>query len=80
MIAPEPAPAHADTGANTVSSVEDAFVALSAAAPEGWRVELVEGRIHVAPPANGGHVEIVSELTGQVRDHRKGLGCYTGLG
>ncbi|MEU5028879.1 Uma2 family endonuclease [Streptomyces milbemycinicus] len=79
-MAPEPAPPHTDIDRNTVSSVEDAFVALSAAAPEGWRVELVEGRIHVAPPVNGGHVEIVSGLTEQVRDHRKGLGCYTGLG
>lgn len=61
LTAPEPAPPHTDTDGNTVSSVEDAFVALSAAAPEGWCAELVEGRIHVAPLASGGHVEIVSE-------------------
>ncbi|MGH3312418.1 MAG: Uma2 family endonuclease [Streptomyces sp.] len=65
---------------STVSSVENAFDALSAAAPEGWRVELIEGEIHVVPPANGEHEEIVSEVTGQVRDHRKELGRYTGLG
>ncbi|GGO49781.1 hypothetical protein GCM10012287_27930 [Streptomyces daqingensis] len=62
------------------SSVENAFDALSAAAPEGWRVELIEGEIHVVPPANGEHEEIVSEVSGQVRDHRKELGRYTGLG
>ncbi|WP_111601073.1 Uma2 family endonuclease [Streptomyces sp. Amel2xB2] len=68
----------ADDG--TVSSVEYAFDALSAASPEGWRVELIEGEIHVVPPANGEHEEIVSELTGQIRDHRKELGRYTGIG
>ncbi|WP_308294781.1 Uma2 family endonuclease [Streptomyces sp. JJ66] len=62
------------------AAVEDAFEALSAAAPEGWRVELVEGEIHVVPPANGDHEEVVSELSGQVRDHRKDLGRYTNLG
>lgn len=79
LMAPELAP-HTDTDGNTVSSVEDAFAALSAAAPEGWRVELVEGRIHVAPPANGVHAETVSEVAGQMHDHRRGLRCYTGLG
>ncbi|MEU1944432.1 Uma2 family endonuclease [Streptomyces sp. NPDC059474] len=72
--------ARADSGESTASSVEEAFVALSAAAPEGWRVELIEGEIHVVPPANGEHEEIVSEVTGQVRDHRKDLGRYTGVG
>jgi Uma2 family endonuclease len=61
-------------------SVEDAFDSISAAAPEGWRVELIEGEIHVTPPANGEHEEIVSELSGQVRDQRRTLGRYTGLG
>ncbi|WP_107402104.1 Uma2 family endonuclease [Streptomyces oceani] len=61
-------------------SVEEAFASLSDAAPQGWRVELIEGEIHVTPPANGDHEEIVSELSGQVRDHRKDLGRYTGLG
>ncbi|MFJ2774138.1 Uma2 family endonuclease [Streptomyces sp. NPDC087300] len=60
--------------------VEEAFVMFSAVAPKGWRVELIEGEIHVTPPANGEHEEIVSELTGQVRDHRKDLGRYTGIG
>jgi Uma2 family endonuclease len=61
-------------------SVEGAFEAMSAAAPEGWRVELVEGEIHVVPPANGQHEEFVSELSGQVRDHRRDLRSYTGIG
>lgn len=61
-------------------TVEEAFDMFSAAAPEGWRVELTEGEIHVTPPANGEHEEIVSEITGQVRDHRKDLGRYTGIG
>ncbi|MDT0377965.1 Uma2 family endonuclease [Streptomyces sp. DSM 42041] len=61
-------------------SVEEAFDSISTAAPEGWRVELIEGEIHVTPPANGEHEEIVSELTGQVRDQRRKLGRYTGLG
>ncbi|GAA2465693.1 hypothetical protein GCM10010273_60650 [Streptomyces lavendulocolor] len=43
-------------------------------------MELIEGEIHVTPPANGEHEEIVSEVTGQVRDHRKDLGRYTGIG
>ncbi|MEV5982035.1 Uma2 family endonuclease [Streptomyces sp. NPDC052114] len=60
--------------------VEEAFVMFSAVAPKGWRVELIEGEIHVTPPANGEHEEIVSEMTGQVRDHRKDLGRYTGIG
>ncbi|MET9804751.1 Uma2 family endonuclease [Streptomyces sp. NPDC006368] len=61
-------------------SVEEAFDMFSAAAPQGWRVELIEGEIHVTPPADGEHEEIVSEVTGQVRDHRKDLGRYTGIG
>lgn len=61
-------------------SAEEAFDVFSAAAPEGWRVELIEGDIHVTPPANGEHEEIVSELSGQARDHRKDLGRYTGIG
>lgn len=61
-------------------SVEQAFDVFSAAAPEGWRVELIEGEICVTPPANGEHEEFVSELSGQVRDHDKALGRYTGIG
>lgn len=61
-------------------SAEGAFEVFSAAAPEGWRVELIEGDIHVTPPADGEHEEIVSELSGQVRDHRKDLGRCTGIG
>ncbi|MFD0444964.1 MULTISPECIES: Uma2 family endonuclease [Streptomyces violaceusniger group] len=67
-------------GTVTPTAAEDAFGALSAAAPEGWRVEVVEGAIHVTGPGDGGHAGIVSSVSGQVRGHRKGLGCYTGLG
>ncbi len=61
-------------------SVDAAFEVFSAAAPQGWRVELVEGEIHVTPPANGEHEEMVSELSGQARDHRRDLARYTGIG
>ncbi|GAB2829222.1 Uma2 family endonuclease [Streptomyces daliensis] len=67
-----------------VPSVEDAFEAFDAAAPEGWRVELVEGEIRVVPPANGEHEEIVSELSHQVTVRGTGteetLRNFTGLG
>jgi Uma2 family endonuclease len=79
MAAPErESEVAADDG--TESSVEHAFDAYNAASPEGWRVELIEGEIHVVPPANGEHEEIVSEVSGQVRDHRREFGRYTGLG
>ncbi|MFJ6697102.1 Uma2 family endonuclease [Streptomyces sp. NPDC091272] len=60
--------------------VEEAFDVFSAVALKGWRVELIEGEIHVTPPANGEHEEIVSEISGQVRDHHRQLGRYTGVG
>jgi hypothetical protein len=79
MAAPErESEVAADDG--TESSVEHAFDAYNAASPEGWRVELIEGETHVVPPANGEHEEIVSEVSGQVRDHRREFGRYTGLG
>lgn len=78
LTVPEPEPCAADDHAP--ASAEAAFEALSAAAPQGWRVELIEGEIHVAPPPVGRHEEIVSELSGQVRDHRKDLGRYTNIG
>ncbi|WP_060951399.1 Uma2 family endonuclease [Streptomyces hygroscopicus] len=62
------------------SSAEEAFDALSEAAPEGWRVELIDGAIRVTGPGDGRHAEIVTSVSGQVRDHRNGLRCYTGLG
>lgn len=62
------------------ASVQEAFELFSALAPKGWRVELIEGEICVVPPANGEHEEIVSELNGQVRDHDKRVGRYTGIG
>ncbi|MFF3753957.1 Uma2 family endonuclease [Streptomyces sp. NPDC002018] len=63
-------------------SVEAAFDVFDAAAPEGWRVELIEGEIHVTPLVDGEHEEIVSELNGQVAVRRKDprLRGYTGLG
>ncbi|MET9515374.1 Uma2 family endonuclease [Streptomyces sp. NPDC002994] len=63
-------------------TVEEAFDVFSATAPEGWRVELIEGEIHVTPPANGEHEEIVSEVSGQVVVRRKDprLRVYTGIG
>jgi Uma2 family endonuclease len=66
----------------TAESVEDAFERVSAAVPEGWRVELIEGEIHVMPAANGEHEEIVSEAAEQVTLNRKdkGLRTYTNLG
>ncbi|MER5965216.1 Uma2 family endonuclease [Streptomyces sp. NPDC002057] len=62
------------------ASVQETFELFSALAPKGWRVELIEGEIYVVPPADGEHEEIVSELNGQVRDHDKGVGRYTGIG
>ncbi|OKI07306.1 hypothetical protein A6A06_35915 [Streptomyces sp. CB02923] len=81
MAAPERSSC-ATGDADTVASVADAFEALSAAAPEGWRVELIEGEIHVVPPANGEHEEIVAEVADQVSGRRKDakLRTRTGLG
>ncbi|GHF79615.1 Uma2 family endonuclease [Streptomyces griseosporeus] len=74
----------ADSGVPDYSgaSVEQAFELFSAAAPRGWRVELIEGEIHVTPPANGEHEEFVSELSHQVgeRRHDRSLRNYTGIG
>ncbi|MFF8832323.1 Uma2 family endonuclease [Streptomyces sp. NPDC015131] len=61
-------------------TVEGAFEMFGAVAPEGWRVELVEGDIHVSPPSDGEHAEIVAGLTGQMWDHDRSLRCYTRLG
>lgn len=63
-------------------SLEDYFAQLSANAPEGWRVELIEGGIHAVPPANGEHEEILAELNDQVtlRRHDRSLRIYTGVG
>ncbi|GGT54946.1 Uma2 family endonuclease [Streptomyces purpureus] len=63
-------------------TVEEAFDMFSALAPEGWRVELIEGEICVTPPANGEHEEIVSEVAEQVilRRQDRQLRTYTGIG
>ncbi|MDO0934775.1 Uma2 family endonuclease [Streptomyces sp. DG2A-72] len=74
----------ADSGVpdNSDTSVEAAFERISAAAPLGWRVELVEGEICVTPPANGEHEEFVSELNRQIirKDPDDFLFTYTGIG
>ncbi|NGN65759.1 Uma2 family endonuclease [Streptomyces sp. A7024] len=56
---------------STAASIDEAFEALSAATPEGWRVELIEGEIHVVPPANGEHEGIVNLMVEQVVERRK---------
>lgn len=85
MAMPPPVPAPEDSASEDPNdregaTVEETFELFSAQAPKGWRVELIEGEIYVVPPANGEHEEIVSELSGQVRDHDRGLGRYTGIG
>lgn len=59
---------------------EEAFAAVGATAPEGWRVELIEGEIRVVPLDDGKHAEIVSEITGQMHDQHTGLRSYRGIG
>jgi Uma2 family endonuclease len=72
----------AETEEQRASALEDYFEQLSATAPEGWRVELIEGSIHVVPPANGQHEEFVSEFVHQVTIHGddSSLRLYTGIG
>ncbi|MFI5806523.1 Uma2 family endonuclease [Streptomyces sp. NPDC051561] len=67
---------------NPAMSVEEAFDRFSAVAPRGWRVELIEGDIHVTPPANGEHEEMVSGVAEQVilRREDRVLRPYTGIG
>ncbi|MFI7321640.1 Uma2 family endonuclease [Streptomyces venezuelae] len=62
--------------------VEEAFVWFNAVAPKGWRVELIEGEIHVTPPPIGEHEEFVAEMSHQVAVRRPGkeLRSYTGIG
>lgn len=86
MTTPERA-AHPDAGEAGGSArrprrpaVEETFEAVSATVPQGWRVELIEGDIHVVPPANGEHEEIISDISGQVRDHLRTVARYTGVG
>ncbi|WP_405880902.1 Uma2 family endonuclease [Streptomyces sp. NBC_01136] len=63
-----------------VVDVEQAFELFSAAAPEGWRVELIEGEICLSPPNSGRHGGIVAELVDQLLNHGNGMRCYTGIG
>ncbi|MDX2562205.1 Uma2 family endonuclease [Streptomyces sp. TX20-6-3] len=64
------------------ASVRETFELFSAVAPKGWRVELLEGEIHVGPPADGEHEEIVTEVVEQVIARRidRELRNFTGLG
>ncbi|MFE9737861.1 hypothetical protein [Streptomyces sp. NPDC006477] len=48
------------------ASAEETFELFSALAPKGWRVELIEGEIYVAPPADGEHEKIVTVMVEQV--------------
>ncbi|MBO1333611.1 Uma2 family endonuclease [Streptomyces sp. VRA16 Mangrove soil] len=79
-----PVPEHHPVGPGHVGvpDVEEAFTRVSAAAPEGWRVELIEGEIHVTPPANGEHEEFVTEASDQITLRRldRTLRSYTGIG
>ncbi|TDC74496.1 hypothetical protein [Streptomyces hainanensis] len=49
----------------TAASAETAFDAFSAAAPEGWRVELIDEEIHVTPPANGDCESVLAEIVSE---------------
>ncbi|MCK1815152.1 Uma2 family endonuclease [Streptomyces sp. XM4011] len=62
--------------------VDSTFDELNATAPEGWRVELIEGDIHVVPPANGPHEAMLAEMVTQVARHstQESLRTYTGIG
>lgn len=62
------------------NAVEDAFFAASAAVPEGRRLELIAGQIHMSPMADGHHAEIVCLLSDQIYDHRRDLRLYRGIG
>ncbi|MFI6878492.1 Uma2 family endonuclease [Streptomyces sp. NPDC050400] len=79
-----PVPEHPPvrSGRLDARDVEEAFTQVSAATPEGWRVELIEGEIHVTPPANGEHEEYVSEASDQItlRRRERSVRSYTGIG
>jgi Uma2 family endonuclease len=63
-------------------AVESTFEELSATAPKGWRVELIERAIHVVPPANGEHETILSNIVRQMnrRSEDDSLWLFTGIG
>ncbi|MEU6060600.1 Uma2 family endonuclease [Streptomyces sp. NPDC047097] len=58
----------------------EAFEVFTAVAPEGWRVELLEGVIHLWPLMDGNHAVILARIADQVADQRRGLNCYRRLG
>ncbi|WP_461035905.1 Uma2 family endonuclease [Streptomyces mayteni] len=66
----------------TAASAETAFEAFSAAAPKGWRVELIDEEIHVTPPANGDHESILAEIVREttIRSKDQTLRMFTGVG
>ncbi|MFF9013014.1 Uma2 family endonuclease [Streptomyces sp. NPDC014870] len=67
---------------STNAAVEQAFQKLSAAEPEGWRVELIRGQIHVTEIGDGQHASIVAELRDQLfeRSRESALSCYGAIG
>ncbi|MFZ3558535.1 Uma2 family endonuclease [Streptomyces sp. BH055] len=79
-----PVPEHppVSSGRLDARDIEEAFTQVSAAAPKGWRVELIEGQIHATPPANGEHEEYVAEVGRQttLRQSHEGGRNYTGIG
>ncbi|MDT0322902.1 Uma2 family endonuclease [Streptomyces millisiae] len=64
------------------ASAETAFEAFTAAAPLGWRVELIDEEIYVTPPANGDHESILAEIVRETTIHAKdqALRMFTGVG
>ncbi|MFE5734240.1 Uma2 family endonuclease [Streptomyces sp. NPDC056528] len=63
-----------------MTMLERLFELRGAEAPEGSRVELIEGEICVSPLGDGQHAEFVAELCDRLTDHEKRVRCYTGIG
>ncbi|MET9934041.1 MULTISPECIES: Uma2 family endonuclease [unclassified Streptomyces] len=63
-----------------MTTVERLFELCGAEAPEGSRVELIEGEVHVSPLGDGQHAEVVAELCDRFTDRERQIGCYTGIG
>jgi Uma2 family endonuclease len=55
-----------ETDAPPVVSLLDAFDALDAVAPEGYRAELLNGAITVNPPPDGNHEDAIARLLNQI--------------
>ncbi|MFC7305320.1 Uma2 family endonuclease [Streptomyces monticola] len=54
----------------------DEFEAFDAAAPDGFHVELINGRVLVTPAPDGDHDENVMYIGDQVRERQAGLRMY----